>query len=92
MSDKEMTAPSGQEEVKEELTVEESFAALEKITARLESEDVTLEESFHLAHVCTEEGVSQPCDSIDGNNCDHTRLPDISCNGILWLGTTDYYH
>ena len=48
MSDKEMTAPSGQEEVKEELTVEESFAALEKISARLESEDVTLEESFHL--------------------------------------------
>ena len=48
MSDKEMTAPSGQEEVKEELTVEESFAALEKISARLESEDVTREESVHL--------------------------------------------
>ena len=48
MSDKEMTAASGQGEVKEELTVEESFAALEKISARLESEDVTLEESFHL--------------------------------------------
>ena len=50
MSDKEMTAPSGQEEVKEELTVEESFAALEKISARLESEDVTLEKLLKSVH------------------------------------------
>ena len=51
-----------------------------------------LQTILHLGHIIAEICISQPGDTIDSDNCNHTRLPYSARNRFLWLSLSKQNH